>query len=141
VSARKTADPVMARLSCRHAIEVTGRAQGDRVPCYLCPETKSGAAVRTVKELRHPAPVEPAPPKRAKAKKATPQPAASKRASGSSRRDGPPPRCSGVGQEGLDGPGTGRCPVCSQDLAPVRRDGTLGSHKQLRPRGGDLPHA
>jgi hypothetical protein len=59
---------------------------------------------------------------------ATPAPA--------SRNGGPPPRCPGGGQKGLGGEGSGRCPVCSQDMAPVRRDGTLGSHKQLRPRDG-----
>jgi hypothetical protein len=50
------------------------------------------------------------------------------------RNGGPPQRCPGVGQKGLDG--SSRCPMCSQDMAPVRRDGTLGSHKQLRPRDG-----
>jgi hypothetical protein len=56
------------------------------------------------------------------------------RTSGSSVTEGPPPRCPGGGQVGLDGPGSTRCPVCTQDAASVRRDGTLGSHKLLRPR-------
>jgi hypothetical protein len=56
------------------------------------------------------------------------------RTSGSSATEGPPPRCPGGGQVGLDGPGSTRCPVCTQDAASVRRDGTLGSHKLLRPR-------
>jgi hypothetical protein len=50
--------------------------------------------------------------------------------------DDPPPRCPGGGRVGLGGPGSSRYPVCTQHLAPVKRDGTLGSHKQLRPRGG-----
>jgi transposase len=56
------------------------------------------------------------------------------RTSGSSVTEGPPPRCPGGGQVGLDGPGSTRCTVCTQDAASVRRDGTLGSHKLLRPR-------
>jgi hypothetical protein len=70
---------------------------------------------------------------------AEPQPAGRARTSGSSATDGPPPRCPGVGQKGLDGrfPGdTDRCPVCSQDHATVRRDGTVGSHKLLKARPG-----
>jgi hypothetical protein len=58
------------------------------------------------------------------------------RTSGSSVTEGPPPRCPGGGQTGLDGPGSTRCTVCTQDAASVRRDGTLGSHKLLRPRDG-----
>jgi hypothetical protein len=49
---------------------------------------------------------------------------------------GPPPRCPGGGQTGLGGVGSPRCPVCTQDAAPVKRDGTLGSHKLLKLRDG-----
>jgi hypothetical protein len=59
---------------------------------------------------------------------------ARERTSGSSVTEGPPPRCPGGGQVGLDGPGSTRCTVCTQDAASVKRDGTLGSHKLLRPR-------
>ena len=105
-----TAAPVMAKLSCRHTVEVAGtRAEGDKVPCYLCPERKSGGQpMRTVKHVERPEPV----------------------------LAGPPPRCPAAGKVGLDGPGSSRCPACTQDHAPVKRDGTLGSHKLLRPRGG-----
>jgi hypothetical protein len=58
------------------------------------------------------------------------------RKSGSSATEGPPPRCPGVGQTGVDGPGSTRCTVCSQDKANVKRDGTVGSHKLLKARPG-----
>ena len=109
MSRRKTPDPVMAKLSCRHTVEVIGRAEGDRVPRYVCPATKSGAGD---------------PHRQATAGARQPVPAVK----------GPPPRCPGAGQRGLDGRKPGaldRCPVCTQDMAVVRRDGTLGSHRTL----------
>jgi hypothetical protein len=61
---------------------------------------------------------------------------ARKQTSGSSTTDGPPPRCPGGGQKPLGGAGSTSCPVCTQDAATVKRDGTLGSHKLLKPRDG-----